>query len=60
MAYEIISFRRDDRSSETCSGNLIEAGRVARRAVKNGADRAEIRDAFGDLISEFPGIIRNA
>lgn len=42
------------------SGNLIDARKLARESVKGGADRAEVRNAFGDLMFEYPEIAHRA
>jgi hypothetical protein len=54
VPYDIISFRASERRAVKCSGNLVEARRAARESVKSGANRAEVRDAFGDLMFEWP------
>jgi len=56
IPYEIISFKGGQRNAETCSGNLNDARKLARESVKDGADRAEVRNAFDDLMFEYPEI----
>lgn len=60
IPYEIISFKGEHRNAETCSGNRIDARKLARESVKGGADRAEVRNAFGDLMFEYPEIAHRA
>jgi hypothetical protein len=53
MPYTITHFDGYKRKSEPCADNLIAARRRARQFVKDGGGRAEVRDAFGDLVFEF-------
>ena len=60
IPYEIIYFKGGKRNGQTCPGNLVDARKLARESVKGGADRVEVRNAFGDLMFEYPEITHRA